>query len=100
MNRVIKHYKRNLIWMKLGIPRAEVLEEEDEVAKDEVDVTKMMLKTTLIKPGNKICMIVVKNRVKEIGPSQKWNASGVASTTTTQENADRQSATIVARPII
>ena len=56
---------------------------EDEVAEDEVDVIKIMLKTTPIIPGCRTGVVVVKKGTEEIGPSQKWNASGVASTTTT-----------------
>jgi len=64
--------------MKLGIPRAEVLEVEDEVvdevtedeiAEVEVDVTEMMLKRAQIRPGSRIGMVVVKKGAKEIGPS-------------------------------
>jgi len=73
---------------------------EDEVVEVKVDVTEMMLKRAHIRPGSRIGMVVVKKGVKKIGPSQKWNASGVASTTITQENADRQVSTIVVRSII
>jgi len=86
--------------MKLGILRAEVLEAEDEVVEVEVNVTKMMLKKAQIKPGSRIGMVVVKKGAKQICQSQKWNVSGVASTTTTQENTDRQVATTVARLVI
>jgi len=99
-----------LIWMKLGILRAEVLEAKDEVAEDEVaedkvvedevDVTEMMLKRAQIKPGSKIGMVVVKKGAKEIGRSQKWNALGVASMAITQENADWHIATTVAKSVI
>jgi len=96
--------------MKLKILRVEVLEAEDEVEKNkvtkveedevEVDVTEIMLKRAQIKPGSRIVMVVVKKRAKEIDPSQKWNASSVASTTITQKNANRQVATIVASLVI
>jgi len=59
-----------------------------------------MLKRAQIKPGSRIVMVVVKKRAKEIDPSQKWNASSVASTTITQKNANRQVATIVASLVI
>jgi len=93
--------------MKLRILRVEFLEAEDEVVEDmaedevaevEVDMTEMMLKRAQIRPGSKIGM--VKKGAKEIGPSQKWNVSGVASMATTQENVDRQVATTVARSVI
>jgi len=97
--------RRNLIWMKLRILRAEVLETKDDVAEDEVfkvevDMTEMMLKRAQIRPGNRIGMVVVKKGAKEIGLSQKWNVSGVASMATMQENADRQAATTMARLVI
>jgi len=59
-----------------------------------------MLKKAQIRPGSRIGMVVVKKGAKAIGPSQKWNASSVASTTITQENADRQVATTMARSVI
>jgi len=89
---MIKHYRRNLIWMKLGILRVEVLKVEDQV-----DMIEMMLKMTWIRPGYRTVMVVIKKRVEQIDPCQKWNASSVASTTTTQENVDRQATTTMAR---
>jgi len=91
--------------MKLEILRAEVLEVENGVAEDEVvevevDVTKMMLKRAHIKLGSRIGMAVLKKGAKEIGPSQKWNVSGEASTSTMQENTYQQAATTVERSII
>ena len=86
--------------MELVTLRVQFLEVEDEVAKDEVDVTKVMLKITRIKPSCIIDVATVKKGAEEVGPSQKWNASCVASTTTMQENADRQAVTTIARLVI
>jgi len=88
--------------MKLRILKVEVLEAKNEVAEDEVaeDVAEVMLKRAHIKPGSRIGMVLVKKDAKEIGPSHKWNASGVASTVIMQENANRQAATTVARSAI
>ena len=57
--------------MELGTLRVEVLKVENEVAKDEVDVTEVMLKTTQIRPSCIIGMVVVKKGAKEVSPSQK-----------------------------
>jgi len=65
----MKHYKHNLIWMKLGILKDEVIEVEDEVAEVEMDVKKVMLKRAWIKPSSRIGMAVVKKGAKEISPS-------------------------------
>jgi len=86
--------------MKLRTLRVEILELENEVTEDEVDVIEMMLKTTQIRLGYRTGVTVVNKGVKEISPSQKWNALGVASTTTTQENTDRQVVTTMARLVI
>jgi len=48
-NLFTKHYRGNLIWMKLGILRV-------EVAEDEVDVVEEMLKIAQIKLGSRIGM--------------------------------------------
>jgi len=77
-----------------------VLEVEDAVVEDKVDMTEMMLKTTRIRPHCRTGVTMVNKGVEEISPSQRWNASGVASTTTTQENADQQATTTMARLVI
>jgi len=57
--------------MELVTLRVQFLEVEDEVAKDEVDVIKVMLKITRIKPSCIIDVAMVKKRAEEVGPSQK-----------------------------
>ena len=55
------------------------MEAQDKVAEVKVDVTEV---------------------AKEIGPSQKWNVLGVASTVITQENVYQIVTKIVARSVI
>ena len=101
----VSSLRRNSIWMKLRIlkakvPKAEDEVTEDEVAEDEVGVIYVMWKRAQTKLGNTIGMTVFKKGAKEIGLSQKWNVLGVASMATTQENADWQTATTMARLVI